>query len=92
MSWKERMKARVQESMVSLGIVNKDVDKGEEPAVQYTDDKVGSAAKDLTLWTTSNTNRLSVISYTEDNNENLDLDLCSAGLGSQTLDDYKIIK
>lgn len=95
------MKARMHESMVSLGISNKGdgtaaggTTTGDEPSVQYTnEDGAGvSAAKDLTLWTTGDANRLSVISYTEDNNENLDLDLCSAGLSSQTLDDFKILK
>ena len=83
------MKLRMKESMASIGFADKN--KGEEPDIQYTDDKA-DAAKDLTAWTSSNANRLSVISYTEDNNENLDLDLCSATLGTVTIDDYKMLK
>ena len=83
------MKVRMKESMVSLGL--KDKNGGGEPAVLYTDDKA-EAAKDLTAWTSSNANRLSVISYTEDNNENLDHDLCSATLCTVTIDDYNILK
>lgn len=72
-----------------MGLADKN--KGDEPEIQYTDDKA-DAAKDLTAWTSTNVNRLSVISYTEDNNENLDLDLCSATLGTVTIDDYKMLK
>lgn len=46
----------------------------------------------MAAWTTTNPNRLSVISYTEDNNDNLELDMCSAGIGGASVDDYKIIK
>ena len=83
------MKVKMQESMVMIGFTDKN--KGEEPAVQYTDEK-GEAAKDLTAWTSSNANRLSVISYTEDNNENLDLDFCSTSLGTEAIDNYAILK
>jgi hypothetical protein len=82
------MKSRVKESWASIGLGDK---KSDEPKIQYTDEKT-EAAKDLSVWTSSNANRLSVISYTEDNNENLELDFCSATLGTVTIDDYKMIK
>jgi serine/threonine protein kinase len=47
----------------------------------------------LAGWNSSNNaNRLSVISYTEDTNDNLELEMCGSGNGDRCLQDYNIIK
>ena len=57
------------------------------------EEKSSGHAKDLTAWTTSNNHgRVSVITYTDDNNENLEMDLCSDGFGTIILENYKVLK